>query len=271
MESDSPCGPERCDRIAKGGKTGPPARLEQFGIADAFAGPAAFAVKVGLAGAGKWAVKVFREPGVDLRLGRRGAIAHVVDSAGDRLGKQMQNGARRIIAVDLIDPAHAVPFNNCFAGKESPHENGPSGTVKARQPCDESAQSQCNPFSLEQDPASLSVGFGFTRLIDPGPVDLRVDRGASRENQQSRFGRGQRVYQSIDQRIDSAPGGGERESSCDIQRANFVGFGGASRSGFLARAEAEHIPTAPEKEIGCGFAEEAAADDHDPMQALRVG
>jgi len=275
---------ERGDGIAICGKSRPPARAAQLGIAHTFVGPAAFAVKVRLSLAWQRTVKVIGKPPVNLGLRNRCAIAHIVDSRCRRLGEQMDDGSRCVVPVDLIDPAQAIPLDHGLARKKFPHDHGATRTIKSREPRDEPAGIQRNSLGLEQHPPGFTIRFGFAGLVHPRSIDLRIDGGAACDEHLLRFNAGQRIHQSanihgtirlrdgtvwagaVDKCVSAAPGGDKRKSPCDIQRTDFVGFADEARGGFRTCAEPKYVPAAFGKQIGCGLTEETAAGYYNPWQ-----
>ncbi len=120
-------------------------------------------------------MKVIAEPRIYLQLSGRGAVGHIVDSRSRIPFEKVDDGAGGIVAVNLINPAPAVSFENGFPCKKLAHEDRTTGSVKTRKSCDESSRIQRNGLSLQQYPTGFSIRSRFTTFIHPGAVGLSVN------------------------------------------------------------------------------------------------
>jgi hypothetical protein len=126
-------------------------------------------------------MKMVGQPRIDLQLRGWGTVGHVVDPWIRPAFREPDKRPGGIVAVNLIDPARPVSFQDRFAGKKLSHKDRATGSVKSGKSRDQAARIQRNCLSLQQNSTGFSMGSGFAGFINPRAVGLSVDGCASGE------------------------------------------------------------------------------------------
>ena len=144
-----------------GGIGGGPTGGAEFGIADGFIGPAAFAVGVWGFGAWRREGEEVGEGVEDIALGGGGVVANV-ENAGEFLQDEMSEGGGGIIPMDLIDEsADAVfGFDAGFAEEEVFQNERAARAVDACEARDGAAFGEGQVFGLAEEEAGFARGGG---------------------------------------------------------------------------------------------------------------
>jgi hypothetical protein len=185
-------------------------------------------------------MEMIGKPRIYLQLSGGGAVRHVVDPWSRAPFDKLDDRSGGIVAVNLIDPACAFSFQNCFAGQKLAHEHRATGSVEGRKSRDQASRMPRYRFSFQQNAASLSVRSCFTGFINPRAVSLSVNGSAPRKEHLPGCKRVACISEALDidqsvrlgcrllrsgamhQRINLAPGRLNGKRSDDVERADLV-------------------------------------------------
>jgi hypothetical protein len=77
-------------------------------------------------------MEMIGEPRIDFQLSGRSAVGHVVDPRIRASLDKLDERSGSIVAMNLIDPARAVSFQDRFAGEKFAQEDRAAGSVETR-------------------------------------------------------------------------------------------------------------------------------------------
>ena len=213
-----------------------PAEGAEFGVADLFVAPAAFASFVGNGFWGQGKVEFGAEDFIDFALRERAGIGEIENFAarGSRVGLgEKLNSRNDIGAVDLVDPSAVrcgggklADVDGGFPFEEISQQHTASRPVNAGEPHDGYAGGEDERFRFAQNFSRAAFGFGFGEFRDDAAVDLRVDAGAAGEIESGLGESGNQVPASFEVNGSvfgfgsAASAGGAMDDDLDVRKTN---------------------------------------------------